>query len=111
MEIHGLAHDKDMNVGFAYGEAVAQKTVMVQPNMPRFLRQGDKGTIVAKLSNTSAKTVRGTATIEMTDADTQKMVYSQHKEFTIDANGTAAVTFDYTPATAVAHLQGHGQGT
>ena len=96
----GLAHDKDMNVGFAYGEAVAQKTVMVQPNMPRFLRQGDKGTIVAKLSNTSAKTVRGTATIELTDADTQKMVYSQHKEFTIDANGTAAVTFDYTPATA-----------
>ena len=34
----GLAHDKEMRNGLLVDEAVAQKTVMVQPNMPRFLR-------------------------------------------------------------------------
>ncbi len=38
----GLAHDKEMRNGLLVDEAVAQKTVMVQPNMPRFLREGDK---------------------------------------------------------------------
>ena len=45
----GLAHDKEMRNGLLVDEAVAQKTVMVQPNMPRFLREGDKSTIVVKL--------------------------------------------------------------
>ena len=37
----GLAHDEDMNNGFLSDDIVAQKTLMVQPNMPRFVRMGE----------------------------------------------------------------------
>ena len=50
-----FAHDKEMNYGFLTDETVAQKTVMMQPNMPRFLRIGDKGVLSSQLSNLSLK--------------------------------------------------------
>ena len=61
----GLAHDKEMRNGLLVDEAVAQKTVMVQPNMPRFLREGDKSTIVVKLFNTSDKKVSGNTRMQI----------------------------------------------
>lgn len=61
----GLAHDKEMRNGLLVDEAVAQKTVMVQPNMPRFLREGDKSSIVVKLFNTSDKKVSGNARMQI----------------------------------------------
>ena len=90
----GLAHDKEMRNGLLVDEAVAQKTVMVQPNMPRFLREGDKATIVAKLSNTSGKKVSGNARMQIIDPETNKVVWQKTQGYHIDANGSATVAFD-----------------
>ena len=90
----GLAHDKEMRNGCLVDEAVAQKTVMVQPNMPRFLREGDKATIVVKLFNTSDKKVSGNARMQILDAETQKVVWQKTQGYKIDAEGSAIVSFD-----------------
>ena len=90
----GLAHDKEMRNGCLVDEAVAQKTVMVQPNMPRFLREGDKATIVVKLFNTSYKKVNGNARMQILDAETQKVVWQKTQGYRIDAEGSATVAFD-----------------
>ena len=90
----GLAHDKEMRNGCLVDEAVAQKTVMVQPNIPRFLREGDKATIVAKLSNTSDKKVSGNARMQIIDPETNKVVWQKTQGYKIDAEGSAIVSFD-----------------
>ncbi len=90
----GLAHDKEMRNGLLVDEAVAQKTVMVQPNMPRFLREGDKSCIVVKLFNTSDKKVNGNARMQILDAETQKVVWQKTQGYRIDAEGSATVSFD-----------------
>ena len=90
----GLAHDKEMRNGLLVDEAVAQKTVMIQPNMPRFLREGDKATIVAKLSNTSDKKVSGNARMQIIDPETNKVVWQKIQGYKIDAEGSAIVSFD-----------------
>lgn len=90
----GLAHDKEMRNGLLVDEAVAQKTVMVQPNMPRFLREGDKSTIVVKLFNTSDKKVSGNAHMQILDPETNKVVWQKTQNYSIDAEGSATISFD-----------------
>ena len=90
----GLAHDKEMRNGLLVDEAVAQKTVMVQPNMPRFLHEGDKSSIVVKLINTSDKKVSGNARMQILDAETQKVVWQKTQNYSINAEGSATVSFD-----------------
>ena len=90
----GLAHDKEMRNGMLVDEAVAQKTVMVQPNMPRFLREGDKSTIVVKLFNTSDKKVSGNARMQIIDPETNKVVWQKTQNYSIDAEGSATISFD-----------------
>ena len=90
----GLAHDKEMRNGCLVDEAVAQKTVMVQPNMPRFLREGDKSCIVVKLFNTSDKKVSGNARMQIIDPEINKVVWQKTQGYKIDAEGSAIVSFD-----------------
>lgn len=90
----GLAHDKEMRNGLLVDEAVAQKTVMVQPNMPRFLREGDKSTIVVKLFNTSDKKVSGNTRMQILDPETNKVVWQKTQNYCIDAESSATISFD-----------------
>jgi len=93
----GLAHDKDMNNGFISGEAVAKKDVMVQPNMPRFVRAGDNATISARVFNTSDSGVKGMVRLELADPDTEKVIYKDSRTIDVAANATGSVTFGYVP--------------
>lgn len=93
----GFAHDRDMNNGLISGETVARKTVMVQPNMPRFVRVGDRTSITARIFNTSEKSVKGTAVMQLVDPETEKTVFEQRKQFAVDVNSTGSVSFDYYP--------------
>ena len=89
----GLATDKDMNNVLVENEAVASKKMMVQPNMPRFMRLGDKGWITARVINTSEKALTGTALIEMVDPETGKTFYTDTKTCTVSAGQTTNVSF------------------
>ncbi len=90
----GLVHDKEMRNGSIVDEAVAKKTIMVQPNMPRFLREGDKATIVTKVFNTSDKKVGGNVRMQLIDPETNRVVWQFVRKYSIEATGTAIVGFD-----------------
>ena len=94
----GLATDKDVRYGTLESEVVAKKDVMIQPNVPRFLRTGDKGKIAARIFNTGEKPVKGTATIELLEPETEKVVYSQNTPFSVETGKTVAVNFDVDAA-------------
>lgn len=93
----GMAHTADMNYGMIDTTAVAKKDVMVQPNIPRFLRTGDKATIVARVVNTSDVNVEGQAVMQLIDPETDKVVYGQTLDFAATAGQTATVEFGYRP--------------
>ena len=90
----GLAHTADLCYGMLEGEAVAKKDLMVQPNMPRFIREGDQATISARVINTSERDLSGTAYLTLTDPDTEKAVLTQKTAFTVKAGETTGVTFE-----------------
>ena len=89
----GIAHTKDMKHGYLDGEAVAQKDVMIQPNMPRFLRVGDEGTISARIFNMTDQELSGTARLQLIAPETNQPVYSEQMACQLPANGTSAVSF------------------
>lgn len=91
----GLAHTKNLKYGFLEGEAVAKKDVMIQPNLPRFIRMGDEATITARVFNTSDKEVEGTARLELIDPETDEIVYSENKNTKVAPNATFSVAFQY----------------
>lgn len=93
----GIAHTKDISVGTLEGEAVAQKEVMVQPNMPRFIRMGDMAEIVARIANLSESAKSGKATITLVDPMTEKTVFTTSTDFAVESGNTTAATFAYTP--------------
>ena len=93
----GFAHDKDVRYGSIEGEVVAKKTVMVQPNMPRFLRVGDVGKISARIFNTSEHTVSGVSTIELLEAETEEVVYKQEMPFSIEAGSARFIRIVCVP--------------
>ena len=55
----GLAHDKELRSGFLEAKAVTAKDLMVQPNPPRFVREGDEMEFTVKVSNQSASRQTG----------------------------------------------------
>lgn len=94
-QLYGMAHDKDMNNGLISATAVAKKTVMVQPNVPRFVRSADHGTLLALISNTSDKAVSGTACLTLLNPETGKEVYRKEKKFSAKAGESVAADFDF----------------
>ncbi len=93
----GVAHTTDMKTGSLGGETVAQKDVMIQPNMPRFVRMGDKAQFSARIFNISEQAQQGTARIELLDPETEQVVFSDQQAFAVEAGKTVHVTFSYQP--------------
>lgn len=69
-----LAHTKDLKSAVAYNQTVTQKELMISPNPPRFLREGDEIYFTAKVSNLSDHSMEGVATLQLFDAFTMKPV-------------------------------------
>lgn len=94
----GLVHDADMNCALVDAEAVASKTIMVQPNMPRFLREGDKGQISTLVLNTSNKNVTGNVKLQIVDPETEKVIWEKENAYSVLANGSTSANFDIDAA-------------
>ncbi|EDM44186.1 hypothetical protein SCB49_04135 [unidentified eubacterium SCB49] len=69
-----LAHTKDLKTNIKTLEAVTQKELMVVPNAPRFLREGDAIIISSKISNLSESNLTGKAILQLSDAITGKPI-------------------------------------
>jgi hypothetical protein len=70
----GMAHTKDLKIGYIQEEVVTQKELMVMPNPPRFFREGDKMTFTAKVSNLTEEDMDGTAQLLLFDALSMKPI-------------------------------------
>lgn len=106
-----FAHSKTMQTGYAEESITTSKKVMMQPNMPRFLRQGDKISIASKVINTTAEVMSAKVTIKITDEETGKVLNwlssENNKMLNVPAGGNASCDFtldipDYTGVVSVA---------
>ncbi|WP_369047931.1 alpha-2-macroglobulin [Tenacibaculum sp. UWU-22] len=94
-----LAHTKTLQSTIKTLTAVTQKELMVTPNAPRFLREGDTITLSAKIANISNKNLSGTAQLLLTDAITGKNINLlegavKNQSFQVNANGNSEVSWN-----------------
>jgi len=67
-----LAHDKELKIGQLVKNIKAKKELMLLPNVPRFVRQGDELSFTTKLVNLSEKDMDASVEIEFFDALSMK---------------------------------------
>ncbi|MDR2824155.1 MAG: hypothetical protein LBB41_03025, partial [Prevotellaceae bacterium] len=98
-----LAHTQDLHSGTAEFYTQTQKELMVTPNMPRFLREGDEVVISAKINNLSEKNLAGNAKLELFDGLTGKPleISLQEKQFSTEINKNAEVNWIFTVPNAI----------
>ncbi len=94
-----LAHSKDLKTATKTLTTVTQKDLMVLPNPPRFLREGDEIIFSSKISNLTDKNLNGFAQLQLVDAITGKEINDllsnteKNKNFTLDAKGNTNVSW------------------
>lgn len=90
----GLAHTQDMCYGLLDGEAVAKKDVMIQPNMPRFVREGDQAVLTARIFNTSDHAISGKARLKLLNPETEAVVFENTQDFSLAEGATGSASFE-----------------
>lgn len=92
-----MAFDKQLHHIIDYKEIISQKTLMVQPGLPRFLRAGDEMTLSAKVSNISSQALSGNAVLTLTDPATGEVLQSwtsaTRQAFNVPAAQSVSVLF------------------
>ena len=97
-----LAHTKTLESAVTQLEAVTQKELMVIPNAPRFLREGDKIVISTKIANLTEKKLTGVAQLLLTDPVSGKSIDGDLSNayndlgFEVDAKGNTQVSWNLT---------------
>ncbi len=69
---------------------------MLTPNLPRFVRVGDKTSVAASISNMTGKLQAGTVNMILFDPMTEKVISTQKQKFTVEAGKTIGVSFMFT---------------
>ena len=91
----GFAHTKDVDYGLIKADAVARKAFMLRPNMPRFVRWGDRAVVASAVVNQSEKPLSGAVRMRLLDAATGNVVASEEKPFEVEAGKTVNVDFGF----------------
>jgi uncharacterized protein YfaS (alpha-2-macroglobulin family) len=106
-----LAHTTDLKSSLKTLETVTQKKLMVVPNVPRFLREGDAITISAKITNLTNNRLSGFSKLILTDAITGKEIdtlfenLSAVKNFSVDTDGNTSVSWNLSIPETVQAIQ------
>lgn len=91
-----IAYNSNLSTTKFEKDIIANKPIMVQPNMPRFLRYGDKAILKSQVLNSSDSVQNCTVTIELFNPETKDIVLSQSFKSTIPATGTETFAIEYT---------------
>lgn len=91
-----LAYDKALLSGVASAEVVTSKPVMVQPQLPRFMRVGDRMQFRAMVMNNADSTVAVSSFIEFFDPATDRIIGRRDFNNTLDAMGSAVIAMEIT---------------
>ncbi|GGB71344.1 hypothetical protein GCM10007424_09200 [Flavobacterium suaedae] len=94
-----FAHNKKAESGYFEYTTYTQKDLMIMPNMPRFLREGDEITLIAKVTNTTPIEKIGSAMLELYDATTMQPIEAtafkaeKVQRFSITPKGNSTVSW------------------
>ena len=94
-----LAHTRDLAFGYDEKTVITQKELMVQPNAPRFLREGDRMGLPVKVVNLTDSELTGQMSLELTDPTTGETAdgwftnRQANQYFTVGARQSAVVSF------------------
>ncbi|HEY4290175.1 MAG TPA: alpha-2-macroglobulin family protein [Puia sp.] len=94
-----LAHSKDLAFGYSERTVVTQKQLMVQPNAPRFLREGDHMDLAVKVVNLTDSEMTGQMALQLTDPTTGETAdgwftnRQPNQYFTVGAGQSAVISF------------------
>lgn len=94
-----LAHTDNLLIGESTLQAVTQKELMISPNVPRFLREGDAITLSAKITNLDDKRKEGFAVLQLFDAITGNPIdksfgnQANNKQFKVAARQNTEVSW------------------
>jgi len=97
-KLMGLAHTQDLKFGQIIENIISQKKLMIHPNIPRFLREGDRVTIASNVSNLSEKEIAGTIQIECFDPATEQtniVIPESSQSFHVEAGKTTTVSWTF----------------
>lgn len=98
-KFQSLAHTKDLAFGYSSRTLVTQKPLMIQPNAPRFLREGDKLELVGKVVNVTDQEITGTVQLTLLNTATNQPVDGWFRNmypvqyFTVAPHQSSAVKF------------------
>jgi uncharacterized protein YfaS (alpha-2-macroglobulin family) len=98
----GFAHDRELRSGLLVDESVTSKDLMVEPNPPRFVREGDELEFTVKVSNRSATIQKGTVRLTFADIRTGKPAdesfgnATTDREFSLSANESHSFSWKLT---------------
>ena len=89
----GFAHDKDLFTTQIDETIIAQKELMAELYLPRFLRSGDEATFTASIRNMSERLQQGKATCLVMDAETEKVLARFPVQFSLETASDTVYTF------------------
>ena len=94
-----LAHNKTLQSATKTLQTITQKELMVVPNLPRFLRQGDTITFSTKITNLTNNSLSGVAQLMLFDAVSGKEINSElrnvatNRNFKVNSDGNTNVSW------------------
>ena len=91
-----LANTQDLKYGLLTKEVISSKPLMVLPNLPRFVRQGDEVSISTQVINNSKEAVSGRVRIELFDPATDQPIICLSKSqrpFELQPDSIATVSW------------------
>ena len=91
----GYAHTREMYTGKLEASTVTAKEFMLKPNLPRYVRVGDRTEIAATVSNLTEGKVKGSVVMQLFDPMTEKVVLTRKQKFEAEAGRNAAVSFAF----------------
>lgn len=83
-----FANDEKMNSGILSQNIISRKQLMITPNLPRFLRTGDKCELSAKIDNFTEQDINGEAELKIIDATTGKLIFTGKNTFSAKNNSS-----------------------
>ncbi|MCR5362008.1 MAG: hypothetical protein K6E73_08365 [Bacteroidales bacterium] len=89
--LQALAYTKTLSADVLRREIVAQRPVMVQPSLPRFLRTGDVTSLLANVQNATDSALHVTTLVELFDPRTEAILSTRTETLDIAAHGTRTV--------------------
>lgn len=91
----GFVHTKDVDYGLIKATVAARKAFMLRPNMPRFLRWGDKAVIASSVVNQSDEALKGGVRMRLINPVTGEVLLTMEKPFAVEAGKTTGVDFGF----------------